>query len=98
MNQKRQLLVGIWESTHQGEIWLLELRSTGEYVLIKNKVKDRGVWGISGAIYFNLNQKSASVFQNYKILKLTPDAFEFMNPDTGETFSFRRHGRAHNLK
>ena len=100
MNQNRQLLMGFWESANanKSEKWLLELRPTGEYVLNKKNNQDHGIWGISGTIYFNLNQKSASAFRNYKILKLTPDIFEYMDPTTGETSLYRRTKRPFVLK
>lgn len=98
MNQKRLLLAGLWERVSKSEKWLLELKPTGEYVLNKKNGQDHGIWGISGVIYFNLNQKSDSAFKNYKILKLTPEVFEYMDPTTGEISSYHRSNRPLLLK
>ncbi len=98
MNEKRQLLAGQWESTNKSERRLLELKPSGEYILNKTNAQELGIWGISGVTYFNLNQKSTSGFQNYKILKLTPVVFEYLDTSTSETHSYRRVKRPLLLK
>lgn len=85
--ERRSLLIGKWK----GENSFLELKTSGEYVVsdFSGEVTQEGIWGVSGRIYFNLNKKSPSLYEKYKIMKLNPEFFEIQSA-TAEELRFTR--------
>ena len=86
--ERRALLEGKWI----GKSGLLELTRGGNYLEKDHQgnVTGEGVWGVSREIYFVLNKKKSSLYQNFQIIQLHQTEFIFKDPKTAEIFHFKR--------